>query len=109
MVIKDYKTVKTYGIRILDIPKPLANILYEWSKNNTTSFLIPTRKKAQMSQQGFTDLLNRIFCPDKVSTDILRQSYITNIVCDMEPHEAKKIATIMAHSITTQQMVYKKH
>ena len=62
-----------------------------------------------MSQQGFTDLLKRIFSPRNVSTDILRQSYVTYEVTKMNSDEAKKVAKIMGHLIVTQQMIYKKY
>ena len=115
LVIGDYKTQNVYGNRIIDIPKELHEPLLTWSKINDSGYLIPNIATGnKMSQQGFTDLLWRIFSPKKVSTSMLRKIYISEILAEKEKTMAKedfinfrkKLAHSMAHSLSTQEFVY---
>jgi hypothetical protein len=108
-VFNTHKTVKSSGKKVVNVSNDLHKVLFDWSIANKTKYLIPTVKNTKMSQQGFTDLLNRIFKPRKISVDNLRQSYVTNEVCKMSPKSAKHVAKIMGHSIKTQQIVYRKY
>jgi len=105
LVIKEYKTVKTHGIRVIDVPSPLDDILLKWSMINNTDYLIPTTKNTRMTTSSFRDLLTRTM---GVSVDVLRQSYITEKVSKMTPAEAKHTAKIMGHTLSAQQLIYKK-
>jgi Phage integrase family len=112
-VIKEHKTAKTHGERRIQTGPSLMQIMKEWSEKNETPYLVPTITGTKMSQNGFTDLLWRIFreiTTEKISVDTLRHSFITEMSNDprFDSEKAKEIAKIMGHTVTTQQMIYKK-
>ena len=109
LVLSKYKTVKSYGLRLIKFPKQLADIVDTWMNDfNNTEFLIPNRDDLMMSQQSFTDLLLRIFSPLRISTVILRKIYITQIAIHLPIEQRKEIARIMGHSIIMQEFIYNK-
>lgn len=117
MYIKVYKTSKTYGTRKITLTPQLTNSLKSWvelqKKYNpelTTIYLMPTIKSnltKPQSQQGFTDLLNRIFHPKKISSSMLRKIYISELIDkELTPQERKDITKIMGHSLEMQEFIY---
>ena len=104
LYLNKYKTSRTYGQRIIDFPDKMHKIIGDYCSR----YMIPTMKGTKMTQQGFTNMLFRIFNPRKISVDILRQSYITEMVPGMTSRECKELTITMAHSLGSQQLVYKK-
>ena len=109
LVVKYHKTQTKYGTRIVDFNTIVNEVIQKWTLINNTKFLFPTYSKIKMSQQAFTDMITRIFKPDKVNIDILRHAYITEKSKSCNAQQLKDIAKIMGHSVTTQQMIYKVH
>ena len=106
-----YKTANVYGLRIIDLPKPLIDIVKESQiLNDFNHFLFPNHQSVRpspMSQPAFTNLLFRIFDPNKISTSMLRKIYISDILKKMkEPNKRKELAYIMGHSIDAQEFTY---
>jgi hypothetical protein len=109
LVLKFYKTSKTYGVRVLTLPDELQTIIKEWMKINRTQFLFPTMKTGlPMTQQTFTHRLNSIFSPKKVSTSMLRKIYVSEMIPTITVAQRKELSLIMAHSLSSQEFVYKK-
>ena len=117
MYIKHYKTSKTYGTRKIKLPKDLVEVLRRWYKiqkkfNEKLEkvYLIPivkTKLESSQSQQGFTDLLNRIFYPKKISSSMLRKIYVSEILDkNLSPDERKKLTKVMGHSLEMQEFIY---
>lgn len=117
MYIKVYKTSKTYGTRKIKLSKELVNILSKWlelqkrfNKDLDIYYLMPTISSnlaRPQSQQGFTDLLNRIFHPKKISSSMLRKIYISELIDkELSPEERKDITKIMGHSLEMQEFIY---
>ena len=117
MYIKVYKTSKTYGTRKIKLTKELAEVLTKWVKiqkrfnpDLETVYLMPTIKSKltePQTQQGFTDLLNRIFSPKKISSSMLRKIYISELMDkELSPEERKEITKIMGHSLEMQEFIY---
>lgn len=117
MYIKVYKTSKTYGTRKINLSKELTDELKTWveiqKKYNpeiTTVYLMPTvssKLTKPLSQQAFTDLLNRIFHPKKISSSMLRKIYISELIDkQLSPDERKAITKIMGHSLEMQEFIY---
>lgn len=117
MYIKVYKTSKTYGTRKINLTKELNEELKEWvtiqKKYNPdleTVYLMPTvgsKLTKPLSQQAFTDLLNRIFHPKKISSSMLRKIYISELIDkQLSPDERKAITKIMGHSLEMQEFIY---
>lgn len=115
LVLKNYKTVKHYGTKIIDIPKKLVNIIskYEFFKTKFKSgndyLLINTTDLKPMSRNSLTKCLNKIFEPKNVSSTILRKVYLSNkypVTHTFE--EMSKDASIMGHDIITARKIYSK-
>lgn len=103
IVIGHYKTKKQYGIRIIDIPEELYDVLQEYFHYKPCKYMF--RKK--ISNSSFTKRLNEIFHKN-VSTSMLRKLYISEYVKDMTIEQRKKLSKIMGHSIATQELVYRR-
>ena len=96
-----YKTVKTYGLQILDVPKELNNVLKKWIKINTNDYMIYSSNGNKLSCPQITRMLNKIF-GKKISTSMLRHIYLTNIYKDVpQINKMENLANEMAHSVST--------
>ena len=72
-----YKTAKTYGLQILDVPKELDILLKKWIKINTNDYMLYSTNGKKLSSPQVTRILNKVF--DKnVSSSMLRHIYLTN-------------------------------
>ena len=96
-----YKTVKTYGLQVLEVPKKLNNILKKWIKTNTNDYMIYSSNGHKISCPQITRILNKVF-EKKISTSMLRHIYFTNIYKDV-PRLSKmeNLADEMGHSVNT--------
>jgi len=72
-----YKTVKTYGIQTVEIPKPLLKILKKWIKINPAEYLLFDNKMHKLTSQTLNQKINQIF-GKKISTTMLRHSFLTD-------------------------------
>lgn len=117
MYIKVYKTSKTYGTRKIKLTPELNDVIKNWvaiqkkfNPDIETVYLMPTISSKLLkpqSQQGFTDLLNRIFAPKKISSGMLRKIYISELIDkQLSPDERKEITKIMGHSLEMQEFIY---
>lgn len=106
-----YKTANVYGLRIIDIPKQVIDIIKQSQIiNDFNHFLFPNLTSVRpepMSQPAFTGMLFRIFDPNKISTSMIRKIYISDILKKMkDPKKRKELAFIMGHSIDAQEFTY---
>ena len=96
-----YKTFKTYGLQILDVPKDLNNVLKKWIKINTNDYMIYSSNGHKISCPQITRILNKVF-GKKISTSMLRHIYLTNVYKNV-PRLSKmeNLADEMGHSVNT--------
>jgi ribosomal protein L18 len=96
-----YKTAKTYGLQVIDVPKELDIILKKWIKINTNDYMLYSTNGNKLTSPQVTRILNKVF--DKnVSTSMLRHIYLTNEYKDIPAlSQMQNIATEMGHSIGT--------
>lgn len=78
MFFNSYKTSKTYGQQIVEIPKPLQNILKKWINVNPTKTLLFDAYMHPLSSVKLNQRLNKIFDERKISVNQLRHTYLTN-------------------------------
>ena len=72
-----YKTAKTYGLQVIDVPKELDIIMKKWIKINTNDYMLYSTNGNKLSSPQVTRILNKVF--DKnVSSSMLRHIYLTN-------------------------------
>ena len=96
-----YKTSKTYGLQIVDLPKELNTILKKWIKINTKDIMIYSTNGKQLSCPQITRILNKIF-GKRISTSMLRHVYLTNIYKDVPKiNQMQDLANEMGHSVST--------
>jgi hypothetical protein len=103
-VINDYKTRKTYGTKVLEIPTDLKRKINVWLKYNPTEWFLINNKKQPLSSNGITRYLSAIFRKfwDKnISTTMIRHVYLSDKYGDVKD-EMKQDADMMGHSVNTQ-------
>jgi len=113
MVINGYKTAKIYGRREIELPDKLVKILRNFKEKSKSLWLVPRLQgtmQEPMTSESCTHFINRIF-GKKISTTELRRAYVSQKVInqDMKGSERKKVARIMAHSVSTQNQTYSKY
>lgn len=77
MNFNSYKTAKTYGLQVVDIPIQLKNILSKWIKINPTDYLLFDSNLNKLSSVKLNQRLNKIF-GKKVGVNNLRHTFLTD-------------------------------
>jgi integrase len=77
LIFNSYKTAKTYGQQIVDIPIQLKNILQKWIKINPTDYLLFDSNMNALSSVKLNQRLNKIF-EKKVGVNQLRHTFLTD-------------------------------
>jgi hypothetical protein len=96
-----YKTAKTYGLQVIEVPKELNVILKKWIKINTNDYMLYSTNGNKLSSPQVTRILNKIFGKN-VSSSMLRHIYLTDKYKDIPAlSKMQNLATDMAHSVST--------
>lgn len=113
-----YKTDKVYGIKKIEIPKKLLDIVCNWENIKKDTFgdsitndfmLLNTTTLTPMKSNSLTRYLNKIFYPKNISTTLLRKIYLSEKYPVVNTYRDQlKDADIMCHSVSMQKMVYSK-
>ena len=103
-----YKTAKTYGLQVIDVPKDLNIILKKWIKINTNDYMLYSTNGNKLTSPQITRILNKVFGKN-ISSSLLRHIYLTNVYKDLPPlNQMQQLATNMSHSISTAMEYIKK-
>jgi integrase len=94
MYFNSYKTAKTYGQQVVEIPKSLQAILKKWISVNPTKSLLFDANMNTLSSVKLNQRLNKIFDEKKVSVNALRHSYLTDKYAN-HSKEGKQLAEDM--------------
>jgi hypothetical protein len=78
MIFNSYKTSKTYGQQIIEVPKPLQSILKKWMLVNPTPYLLFDSNMNKLTSVKLNQRLNKIFDEKKISVNALRHSFLTD-------------------------------
>ena len=105
-----YKTSKTYGPQTIPIHPELYALLREYMKLNTAEWLVTNNKNQQMTPQQMTKRLSRIMNKKNFGVNILRHSYVSDVVLKGMPYleDLKQTASELGHSMS-ETLLYKKH
>ena len=96
-----YKTVKTYGEQIVEVPKEFNLLLKKWIKINPHNYMLFSTNGNKLSCPQITIMLNKIF-KKKVSTSMLRHIYLSNVYKDVPKlDKMEELANEMGHSVST--------
>lgn len=111
-IVRYHKTFDTHGVKVIDFNQELSNIVEKWVELTGSQILIPNLENEKfnepMAQTALTELMFRIFAPNKISTSMLRKIYISDVVKNMSAAERKKLAKIMGHTLESQEFIYNK-
>jgi hypothetical protein len=110
-IVYGYKTSGKYGVRVIDIPEVLVDIVVRWTKLMETQLLLPVLsklpKEEPMTHEALNYVFKTIFEPKKISTSMLRKIYISSRLKKLkDPEKRKELALIMGHSLQTQEFIY---
>lgn len=115
LILTNYKTVKSYGIKKLPLPDELIKLIEKYIKvrelylGETKALLVNTTNLEPMKANGLTKYLNKIFSPKKVSTTLLRKSYISSkYIVTHSMREREQDSIFMGHSVGMASNVYSK-
>jgi hypothetical protein len=56
-----YKTAKTYGLQVIDVPKELDVLLKKWVKINTNDYMLYSSNGNKLNSPQVTRILNKVF------------------------------------------------
>jgi len=112
MHLRKYKTRNSFQRdRVIDIPDELFEIILNYNKYTGAKYLLVGNSLNHgMHPNTFAMRLNRMWQKDgkMIGTQILRSAYVTDMTKDMSNPECEKLAEVMGHSATTQQVLYNK-
>jgi integrase len=102
-IFNNYKTEKTYGQQIIDVPAELIDIIkkyLKYKKEGDGFLLVKFNGDRLVSDNSLTRRLNKIF-GKKISSSMLRHIYLSDKYKDVKD-EMKDDANKMAHSVSQQ-------
>jgi hypothetical protein len=95
-----YKTAKTYGLQVIDVPKELDVILKKWIKINKNDYMLYSTNANKLTSPQVTRILNKVF-GKIISTSMLRHIYITNSYKDIPSlRKMEQLSQDMGHSVS---------
>ena len=107
LVLRNYKTKKSYDIRTINIPKSLITTMKKYKHRFNTNLVVykVTDPYKAMSCAGIASYLKNIF---GCSVCILRKIYISNMLDDDQTTVTKRkdIALAMGHNLKCQEFLY---
>lgn len=115
-IMCNYKTAKSYGVKVIPLPDTLTDILYRFQAAKQKVFsrefdylLINTTNLEPMKKNSLTKYINKIFAPKKVGTTLIRKCYLSEkYPVTFSTREKEKDAYIMGHSTGMASSVYSK-
>jgi integrase len=78
MYFNSYKTAKTYGQQVIDVPKPLQSVLKKWISVNPTPYLLFDSNMNKLTSVKLNQRINKIFDEKHISVNALRHSFLTD-------------------------------
>jgi len=120
LVVADYKTVMTHGIRIIPFGELSAqfggilnDIIIRWLElNGGKPYLFTTREDHPIAEQNITKIFDKILIKgNKTNATELRNLFISEKIVDanISLEHRERLAYIMGHTIQTQTFIYSKY
>jgi hypothetical protein len=108
LFLNHYKTSKSHGQRVIDIPDILHDIIMEFHHKSKSPYLVCSTKSNPLSSVSFTITFKRCLKKD-VSSSMIRKCFISDKMDNgMNADDRKKAAKIMGHTVCTQMTTYSK-
>jgi hypothetical protein len=103
-VFNKYKTSKFYKTQKVEVPLKLKLIINKWIQMNPTEYLLFDKNNNKLNAVKLNQRINSLFGGKKISVNLLRHSYITDLYLD-KPFsslgEMKDRASKMGHNLET--------
>lgn len=103
-VFNKYKTAKTYGRQELEMPQQLKNILNRWIGINDGEYLLRDKSGNPLNSVKLNQYMNKIFGGKKISTNMMRHSYLTDKYMETSIN-TKKLAKDMESMGSSENMI----
>lgn len=110
MTIREHKTVRSQGVRVLEVPEELHSILtdFRWRNDNSVHLLPALKDRSKpLDEKVYRKWLQE--ATGGASCRALRQSCVSEAKATASSAELKKLAKTMGHSVGTQQTYYGVH
>ena len=109
MYLYNYKTARTYGTRILDIPDELCEILKAFKEKSKSDYVICSPTGQKILQPNFCRLFKEA-TGKEFSSSMARKCFISDEINDknINVKSRKEIASKMGHSCSMQAVRYSK-
>jgi len=111
VLLTNYKTNKTYGNKIIDVPKELQKILRMYiklTKTNNGDIVFRNFNGEPINRNGISQLLiktSKHYLDKSISTTIMRKIVLSDKFCDTNK-EKQEMAHITGHDISTMDTIY---
>lgn len=106
------KDGKKIVIQIKDKRSKIIGLIkrYRERYNQTKWLLVSPKHQVRMSQSYFNDILHQVTAPagKGIGIDLIRKIYINEKVKGQSIYEQKKVAALMGHNLSTNQLHYQK-
>ena len=109
--LHQFKTSKTHGSIVMEVPKPLKLLINFWLRVNDSGVLLINRNNETLSANGLSKYLSQIFeryTKKRIGSQMLRHIFLSSefgeeIRKELESYSYKKgVAHAMGHSVKTQ-------
>jgi integrase len=105
-----YKTYKTYGFQLIELPKEVVPTLKRFLKINETDHLLIKNNGKPLSASDLSKRIGTIFGDEKMGVDVLRSMYVSRMYKNVpELVKLEKVANEMGHSVGAAMTYYKKN
>ena len=111
VLLTNYKTNKTYGNKLIDIPKDLEKILRMYiklTKTNNGDVVFKNFKGEPINRNAISQLLiktSKHYLDKSISSTMMRKIVLSDKFCDTNK-EKKQMAEITGHDVSTMDSVY---
>ena len=109
-ILHQYKTVSSYGKKIIPVPKKVGVIITKWLKLNQSGYFLINNKNLPLSSNSLSKLINKVFASTErsVGASLIRHIYLTERY-DANQEQMITDANDLLHSVAIQQKTYVKH
>lgn len=121
LVLGAYKTVKSYGIRVIKLPEMMKEIIVDSIGDRMGDYIFSNSNGSHYSDTGFSHFISGMFDYQigvKLGIDDLRKVYISEVLSYLnrqgfniseQKYYRTKISQIQAHCLSTQEFLYSGH
>jgi hypothetical protein len=105
-----YKTSKTYGFQLIEVPLQILPSMRKFVKLNETDYLFIKNNGKLLSASELSKRIGKIFGDDRIGVDVLRSMYVSDVYKNVpDLNKLENLAEDMGHSVGAAMLFYKKN